>query len=134
MISIRKFNAKTDYEIVCGWWDAHKWPRIPLDYLPDNGGGGRILFYNEVPVIVVWVYKTNSRLGWMEWMVSNPSAPKEIRKTAPDILIEDAIEYAKSLEIGVIFTSIRVPRLIRRLLNAGFQVSDPNMTNMTRIL
>jgi len=134
MIEIRQFDVAQDYEEICRWWDAHKWPCIPLDFLPDEGAGGRILLSDGLPIIAVWIYKTNSRLGWMEWMVSNPDAPREIRRDAPDLIIEDAIKYAKELGLGVLFTSIRVPRLIERLTKAGFQISDSNMTNLTKVL
>ena len=69
--TIRKLNNK-DYEtILLKWWKDWRWTPVPKDFLPDNGKGGYIVYDKETPVCAGFMYVTNSKVGWCDWIISN---------------------------------------------------------------
>ena len=69
--NLRKLNS-TDYEdILVGWWKDWEWTAPPKDFLPENGEGGVIIFDEEVPVCAGFMYATNSKVAWIEFVISN---------------------------------------------------------------
>ena len=130
-LTFERFEPEKHYASICGWWDAHKWPRIPLQSLPENG---LVAVVDGEPLCAGWVYRTDSNMAWMEWLVMSPKAPRPVRGYALDELIRALIALAMTLGAGVVFTSCRVPRLVNRLQDHGFQVTDSAMTNLVRVL
>ncbi len=125
------FDADSHYKIICSWWDAHKWPSIPMESLPQTG---IIITIDGEPICAVWLYKSDSNLCWMEWMISNPKSPKAHREIALPLLIDTCTNVAKQMGFKIIFTSIKHTRLLKRLTGAGFNVDDTNATNLTKVL
>ena len=69
--TIRKLN-KTDYEdTLVKWWSDWRWTAPRKDFLPDDGEGGFILYDGDIPVCAGYIYLTNSRVGWCDWIISN---------------------------------------------------------------
>lgn len=126
-----RFDADTHYETICEWWNAYKWPCIPLESLPETG---IIVTVDNELVCAVWLYKSDSNLCWMEWMISNPKSPKNYREEALPFLINTCADVARILGFKIIFTSIKHNRLLSRLIEAGFNVDDTNATNLTKVL
>lgn len=80
---------KTDYDsILLGWWKGWRWNAPPKDILPNDGTGGFMVFYGAIPICAGFAYVTNSKIGWVEWVVSNPKyKDKAIRKEALTMLV-----------------------------------------------
>ena len=87
--TIRKLN-KTDYDnILLKWWKDWRWTAPPKDFLPDDGEGGFIVYDNDIPVCAGYIYITNSKVGWCDWIISNFNyKDKTNRKEALDELIK----------------------------------------------
>ena len=61
-----------DYEnILCGWWRDWKWVPPVKDFLPEDGTGGYIVYDGDIPVCAGFMYTTNSRAAWCDWIISN---------------------------------------------------------------
>jgi hypothetical protein len=127
----QKKITKSEYDIIAKWWPCHNWPVMPYDALPESG---LIIYSESTPIVAAWLYKTDSSISWLEFMVSNPDVDKKVRGEAIDLLINSLIELAQSSGFKIIFSSIRVPRLIKRMEECGFSVTDTKMTNMIRVL
>lgn len=127
-LHIEPFDKGQHYKEICSWWLGHKWPCIPLESLSQTG---MVAFIDGRPICAVWLYKTDSNLCWMEWMISNPSSSKKEREIALPALISHCALKAMHLGFKHIFTSTRVQRYIKRLQLAGFIVNDAGMTNLT---
>lgn len=125
-MEVRKFQT-SDYFELCGWWNKHNWPCIPLDHLPENG------FIVE-GLAAGFLYKTDSKFGLLEFVVANPDSSKEDRAQALDLVIDNTLNLAKELGFKSIFSSITHPKLIQRYQEHGFMMTDENMTNMIRRL
>ena len=80
--NIRKLNS-TDYkDILVGWWEDWGWEPPAKDFLPDDGEGGLIVLDNDTPVCAGFIYITNSKVAWVDWIISNKKLHKE-KKKAP---------------------------------------------------
>jgi len=69
--TIRQLN-KYDYNsILIDWWKDWRWEAPPKDFLPDDGSGGYIVYDGDIPVCAGFIYITNSKVGWCDWIISN---------------------------------------------------------------
>ena len=78
-----------DWDVLSSWWQGHKWPVPVKDSLPENGSGGIIIEENNKPVIAGFIYQTNSKGCWLEYIISDPNYEKN-RSHLIDKLIEVA--------------------------------------------
>lgn len=123
---VTKYTDK-DYTTVCGWWLARGWPVAPKHCLSTTG-----LIVPEV--CAGWIYKSDSSIAWMEWIISNPNTESTKRAEALDVLIDALVAQAKDGGFKHIFSSISHPSLMARYEKHGFQATDKNMTNYMRTL
>tara|TARA_R110000751_G_scaffold87893_9_gene174012 strand:- start:2582 stop:2986 length:405 start_codon:yes stop_codon:yes gene_type:complete len=86
----------SDWKTICSWWEGHKWPILPKDALPENGTGGFMVEENNNPVIAGFIFKTNSKGCWLEFIVSDPEYKKD-REIIITKLVNDAQKYVKDL-------------------------------------
>lgn len=130
--AVNKYNVRAftpeDHKTVATWWTAQKWPVIPMDLLPT----GIVVEYEGAPVAMGWLYKSNSKMAYMEWLVADPLADKTVKGTCLDILVQAIISEAKKDGYTTIFTNTSHPKLIERYTNMGFKVTEGNMTNLVR--
>lgn len=120
--------TKFDQEMVNSWWKHHKSDLLPEDLLSSNG---RVVELEGVPICAGWLYQTDSSFSVLEWITANPEVKdREVRDGALDFLLTDMKSLARELGCRVIFSSLRLPCLIKRYLDHGFIVGDENMTNL----
>lgn len=126
-MEIRKFDPQSDYLKVSAWWEKQGWPSIPLEMLPKTGF---IMEDAEGGLCAGWLYKTDSKFAWLEWIVANPARPFELRGRALDVLMLRLVETARSSGFKAVFSSINNERLINRYKKHGFKETEKSMTNM----
>lgn len=131
MIKTVKYNRKEHEEIIHKWWQGHGWPTVPHQALPQFG---LIALLNDKPSAVGFIYKTDSCIAWLEWILKDPELKSDKRDSVLDVLIKDLIQYAKDHGFRIVFTSIENKYLGKRLSSHGFRSNDSNMTNMTLAL
>lgn len=124
--NIRPYKTE-DLAEIGSWWNKHKWGVLPPEMLPKTG------FVVE-SYCAGFLYKTDSSIAILEFIISNPSTDKEKRAEALDLLISTLITKAKEDGHSAIFSSIQHPSLISRYKKHGFVTGDLNMTNMVRVL
>lgn len=85
-----------DYEnILTKWWSEWNWTPPVKDYLPETGF---IVYDGETPICAAYLYKTNSKVAWVEWLISNKHYTKKPdRRDAILFLISFMSEFAKNL-------------------------------------
>ncbi len=69
--------TEKDWSMLCSWWEGHKWPIPNNDALPENGTGGILVEENNIPVIAGFIFKTNSKGCWLEFIISDPNYKKD---------------------------------------------------------
>lgn len=126
------FVADVHYNMICKWWEGHKWPVVPLIALPKTG----IVISNDGTYICAgFLYRTDSCVFWTEFFVSNPDfKDKPTRNAALTLLIDRLSDTAKEMGAWACFASINNRSLTKRLTGAGYRVTDRQMTNLIKEL
>lgn len=121
---------ENDYDILTGWW---KWFRFPIperDYLPEDGKGGVMIMKNGINICAGFLFLNNSKIAWLEYIVSNP----EYRENDREIAIQEAIKslcyVAQKRGYKAIFTSLKHQNLIKHYEKVGFTKGSTSTTEM----
>ena len=117
------------------WWEEQGWPKIPKEMLPTTGW----IVEHSSPegidgVCAGWLYKANSAMAKLEWVVGNPSIPAEKRSEGLNLLIEHISQEARLAGYTALFTSTKHTRLIERLKLCGYTVGDEGVTHLFKRL
>jgi hypothetical protein len=126
MISVELLQADKHYETVTEWWKAQNWPVIPLSHLPKTGF---LVSHDGKPAAAGWLYKTDSAMCWLEFIVASPEIRHEPRASVLSVLISSAKMAAELMGFQTVFMSIQNQSLGSRLEAQGFTASDKAMTN-----
>ena len=82
-LKIRKIEIK-DYKYINKWWVEQGFKPVSLDVLPMQGLGGLII-EKQKPIAVAYLYLTNSKMGYIDNLISDP---KYISKDRFNIILE----------------------------------------------
>jgi len=134
-LNIRKLN-KTDYEeILVNWWKEWRWTAPSRDFLPENGEGGFIVYDGDTPVCAGYIYITNSKVGWCDWIISNFQYKDKLkRKKALDSLISTLTNALKINGCKYSYALIKSKSLINCYVNNGYIEGDNYNKEMIKIL
>lgn len=115
-----------DYEnILCKWWKDWRWTPPSKDFLPDNGEGGWIVYDNDMPVCAGFMYLTNSKAVWCDWIISNfEYKDKQKRKEALELLVHTISLTAEDLGKKYIYALIKNKPLVNVYKKVGFVEGD----------
>ena len=125
-----KLNIKPlqegDYEnILCKWWKDWRWTPPSKDFLPDNGEGGWIVYDNDMPVCAGFMYLTNSKAVWCDWIISNfEYKDRQKRKEALELLVHTISLTAEDLGKKYIYALIKNKPLVNVYKKVGFIEGD----------
>jgi len=82
-LKIRKIEIE-DYKYINKWWVKQGFKPVSLDVLPMQGLGGLIV-EKQKPIAVAYLYLTNSKMGYIDNLISDP---KYISKDRFNIILE----------------------------------------------
>lgn len=119
---MRRIDLNTDYETLSTWWTGYDFPVVPKECLPENG-----LIIDGL--CAGFIYKTDSNIAIMEWIIGNKEADSGARKAALEDLIKSLTDMARSLGYKRVFSMVKHPNLIQLYKENGFLESDTNMTH-----
>ena len=103
------------------WWFDWRWTPPSRDFLPENGKGGFIVYDGETPVCAGFMYETNSKAVWCDWIISNIKyKDRNNRKEALSLLIKRISEEAERLDKKYIYALIKNKPLINAYKKQGF--------------
>lgn len=129
-MNIRAYT-KEDYPRLAQLWQLHNWPVLPEASLPATGAVATVGPEGEA-IAFAFLYKTDSNIAWLEWLVGDPTINKFERRTAISMLIETLVAQAQADGFSAIFTSTNHPSLHDRLMTHQFQPTDQGVTQMIR--
>ena len=120
-LSLRALK-ESDYEDMSSWWKWWRWPEVSKDTLPMNGIGGLMVYKDDVLIAAGFLYLSNSKVAWLDWIVSNPHYRQSDRKDALEILIMGLEDVAKSQGYSIIISIARNKSLINIHEQLGYTV------------
>lgn len=117
----------TDHPTLAKWFTAQEWPTLPKEALPKTG-------YIVPGYCAGFLYKTDSSIAMLEWIIANPDTDYKDRAVAINNVIESLVKEAKRSGYSVVFTYTKHERLIDKYLNNNFKITDKDMTHFMRVL
>lgn len=132
---IRELN-ETDYDnILVDWWKEWEWVAPQRDFLPDNGKGGIIVYDDETPVCAGFMYLTNSKVSWVDWIISNKNYTKKPdRHDAIKLLVSALTEICKKSGSKYIYALIKNNSLTSTYEELGYTKGDSYTSEMIKVL
>lgn len=132
---IRELN-ETDYdEILVGWWKDWGWNAPSKDFLPNNGKGGIMVLDEEIPVCAGFMYITNSKVAWVDWIISNKEYTKKPqRKDAIKLLVSALTDICKTTGNKYVYALIKNESLINTYQELGYVKGSNYTTEMIKKL
>jgi hypothetical protein len=134
-ILVRALNASDYDDILVGWWKDWGWDAPAKDFLPDDATGGLIVFDGDEPVCAGFMYTTNSKVAWVDWIISSKTyRTKPTRKECLDLLIYALTHICKSKEHKYVYALIKDRNLIATYESLGYVKGDSYTGEMIKIL
>lgn len=126
----------SDYnDILVGWWHDWGWEAPIQDFLPDNGSGGMIVYDGDIPVCAGFVYTTNSKVAWVDWIISNKEYQKKPQRgEAIKLLIHTLSSIAKNAGSKYAYALIKNESLIDTYKELGYIQADNYTSEMIKLL
>ena len=132
-LTIRQLNENDYQDLLVDWWNQWGWTAPEKDFLPDNGMGGYIVYDGEIPVCAGFIYVTNSRVAWVDWIISNKQY-KEKRREAITMLIDALTNLSKMSGSKYAYALIKNDSLIKTYESLGYIKGDSYTSEMIKIL
>jgi hypothetical protein len=123
---------ESDWDILTSWWKWWRWPEMNKDLLPLNGCGGLMVYKGDTPIVAGFLYLTNSKATWLDWVVSNPEYKESDRKESIELLINSLEDVAKQQGYDVIISIARNKSLIGIHEKLGYTVDATPSHEITK--
>jgi len=132
---IRPLN-ENDYDtILSEWWRAWGWEPVERDFLPDDGKGGLMVLDDEEPVCAGYIYTTNSKVAWVDWIISSDTYRKKPqRRKGLKLLIETLTDICKNTGHKYSYALIKNRSLIGIYEDLGYEKGDNYSSEMIKVL
>ena len=115
---------ESDWEMLQSWWKAWGWPEMTKDLMPLEGLGGLIIEKEGKPIASGFVYLTNSKVAWTEWIVSDPDYREDDRIEALKILVQGLEEVAIQAGCKIVLSVGRNKGLLNIHKELGYTIDD----------
>jgi hypothetical protein len=119
--------SEEDYVIVCdmmvGWGMNPLHRRMLSEY-------GAIVSTGDIDVCSGWLYQSDSKIAWIEWVVMNREAPRKLRVGGIDFLYETLFEQAKKLGFEIVMSLAHEKKFENMLKNKNFKKESFKYTSI----
>lgn len=134
-LKIRELNDSDYEDILVGWWKDWGWEPPQKDFLPNDGKGGIIIYDGDIPICAGYMYLTNSKVGWVDWIISSKSyTNKELRKDAITLLVSRLTDICQFLGCKYVYALIKNQSLINTYEGLGYIKGDSYTSEMIKVL
>ena len=124
-----------DYEnTLLGWWKDWNWDAPAIDFLPENGLGGMMVSKGGTDICAGFLYFTNSKAAWCEFIISNKKYKEEDRSDAIMVLLEALSEMGRWKGVKYVYTSLKNKNLINKYKDCGYVQGSTGCTELIKIL
>lgn len=115
---------KEDYTHINKWWKEHGDIPPELSMLPDRGLGGVIVEKNNKPIAAMYLYLTNSAIGYIGNAIANPSYKSRDRFDLIARLIDECVRRAAAVGCGMVWATSLSRGIIKRCKELNYEVSE----------
>ena len=122
-ITIRPIKEE-DYNFINKWWKGVGNSPPPRQLLPENGLHGLIVCKEKIPIACTYLYLTNSKMGYCDYMIGDPEYREKDRFNLIFKLMAAAIETAKNLGYEDFWFITKSEGLVEKCKDLGVKVSE----------
>jgi hypothetical protein len=115
---------ESDWETLQEWWKKWDWPIMSKDLLPLNGCGGLMIYKGDQLIAAGFLYLSNSKVAWLDWIISNPEYKESDRKQALALLIDELEKVALAQDYSIIISIARNKSLINIHKELGYTIDE----------
>jgi RimJ/RimL family protein N-acetyltransferase len=134
-LDVRILNSSDYDEILVGWWKDWGFTPPSKDFLPDNGAGGCMITDGDEFVCAGFLYSTNSKIAWVDWIISNKNYRKKPeRSEAISLLVLTLTNIAKNLGNKYAYSLMDNERLIETYKKLGYIKSASYIEELIKYL
>jgi len=123
-INIRKIELK-DYEYIDKWWVEQGYDAISKEILPMQGLGGLIV-EKEKPIAAAYLYLTNSKMGYIDNLISDPKYVSKDRFDVIANLMAACKKMAEDVGCLDIWAITNNKGILKRCKKLGYNVTKTN--------
>jgi hypothetical protein len=135
MLNVRALTSEDYDDTLKGWWEDWGWIPPTKDFLPDDGKCGVMVLDEEIPVCAGFIYFTNSKVTWVDWIISNKEYRKKpLRKEAIAMVVNTLTELSKVRGYKYCYALIKHPSLIDTYKELGYTKGEEYIGEMIKIL
>ena len=134
-LKVRELNDSDYEDILVGWWKDWGWEPPQKDFLPNDGNGGIIIYDGDALICEGYMYLTNSKVGWVDWIISSKNyTNKELRKDAITLLVSRLTDICQLLGCKYVYALIKNQSLINTYEGLGYIKGDSYTSEMIKVL
>jgi hypothetical protein len=115
---------ESDWETLQTWWKAWGWPEMSKDLMPLDGLGGLVVEKDSKPIAAGFLYLTNSKVAWTEWIISDPNYRNEDRIECLKMVVQGLEDIAINSGYKIILSVGRNKSLLNIHKELGYDVDD----------
>lgn len=119
-----------DYSTLSKWWKDWGWEVPPKDFLPENGTGGIMVEKEGEPICAGFIYFTNSKICWSEFVISNMKASGKDRGLGVKKLLTAINDIARNKGFKYVYTIVADGSLYNTYKKLGFMDGSKNMNEL----
>ena len=121
---IRKIQI-SDYEYINRWWVEQGFKPISLEVLPMQGLGGLII-EKEKPIAAAYLYLTNSKMGYIDNLISDPEYKSKDRFNIILELIAACKQMAQEVGCLDIWAITNSKGIVQRCKELNYNITENN--------
>jgi hypothetical protein len=125
----RKYDIRPvrveDFNTLKEWWESYDHMVVPsVDLLPEEGKLGLVVEKEGRMMAAAWVYLTNSDIGYVDFLVSDPNYKGRDRFEIITELSQACSELAIQLGCRIIWCMTTYEGVLKRFKHLGFDILD----------
>ena len=113
-----------DYKFINKWWKMINKLPPPRKLLPENGLHGLIAYKENKPIACLYIYLTNSKFAYSDYMISNIHYKGKDRFNILLLLMQRAIQTAFHLGFEDFWFMTKDKGMLKRCEALGINVSE----------
>ena len=121
----KKYNVRQvmmeDYTYINEWYIQRNELRPKSTLLPNGGLDGFIIEKNEKPIAVIYLYLTNSKMGYFDFLMSDPNYKEADRFEIIMMLFQYCTKKAIDAGCECVFVTTAIPGVINKMKELGLR-------------
>ena len=127
-INVRKIEL-SDYEFIDKWWDEQGFGPLNRGILPMDGLGG-VIIEKEKPIAAAYLYLTNSKVGYIDNLITDPKYVSKDRFDIVLMLIQACEQMANEIGCVEIWAMTESKGILKRCKALGYNTSERNFSRI----